>query len=205
MKCVSNAIVASPTVPTLIFEPDITVEKIYEFLSANSRFMCLDNFIGYFDEMILTTVCDNFKDKIIFLTVAYDKTLQYIPMEFLKYCNYLNLNRVENFSNDCYLSEEPSTIDEEDLLNPTVNIDGRWSLLLCDILNEFDIGKGLFAYMSSRIVNEDSLICLLTFSILPFCMDVLAIEPFVMSDRLNAYAGDNGRCLHKSLLRRWFS
>jgi len=205
MKCVSNAIVSSPTVPTLIFTPDISTETIYEFLSAKNRIMCLDNFVGYFDEMILTTVCEKYKDKILFLTVAYDKVLRFISEDFLKYCHYINLNRIEIFADDRNLSEDPSIVDEVEALNPINATDVRWALLLRDILNEFDIGKGLSAYMSSRIADEESLIRLLAFNILPYCLDVLDIEPFVASERLNKYAGNNGRCSCKELFGRWFS
>jgi len=205
MKCVSNVIVSSPTVPTIIFKPNILVETIDEFLSMKNRVMCLDNFIGFFDEAILTTVCERHKDKILFLTVAYDKTIRYIPEDFLRCCHYINLNRIDAFVDACDLLEDPSTIDEVDVLVPKSATNPRWSLLMKDILNELGIDKGLSAFMGSRVINEESLIYLLAFNLLPYCTDVLDIEPFGVSERLGKYAGSNGRCSYKDLFRRWFT
>jgi hypothetical protein len=139
------------------------------------------------------------------LTVAYDRTIRYIPEDFLKYCHYLNLNRIEAFNNNRDLSEDSSIVDETEALDPIIATDNRWSLLLRNILSELNIGGGLSTYMSTQISDEESLIRLLVFSVLPYCTDVLDIEPLVVSERLNKYAGNSGRCSYKELLERWFS
>ncbi|NLC13893.1 MAG: hypothetical protein GX768_07610, partial [Chloroflexi bacterium] len=64
--------------------------------------------------------------------------------------------------------------------------------------------KELTAYKSSLVSNEKILIQLLAFDILPYCADVLGVAPFTISERLNKYAGDNGRCSYKELFRGWF-
>lgn len=97
---------------TLSFSADISECEIDDFLSAKNRIVCLDNFIGNFNETILLTICDHHKDKIIFLTMFYDRTLYYVPQEILKYCHYLNLNRIEAFTYDHKLTEDPSFLDE---------------------------------------------------------------------------------------------
>ena len=205
MRCVANTLVGSKNVATLSFSSDVTELQIDLFLSNESRIFCLDNFIGNYNETILLTICDKHRDKIIFLTTAYDRTLCYMPEEFWKYCNYLNLNRIEAFSYDNTLSEEPSTVDEINVSHQIITPDTRWSSLLKEMLDEFNMCSALSIYKSSLITDEESLCCLLAFDILPFCVDVLGISPFNISERLNKYAGDKGRCLYKELFRRWFA
>lgn len=205
MKCVSNVLVSSPTVATLVFEPNISIETINDFLSSKNRIVCLDNFIGHFDETILFTICDRHKDKIIVLTVTYDRTLKYVPEEFLMYCNYLNINRIDAFTQTKELTEDPSTIEEIEVSDFTIVPNTKWAMLLKDILEELGVYKVLSTYFMSHIADEDSLIRILAFNILPYCVDVLNISPYDISERLNKYAGDNGRCCCKRLFRRWFT
>lgn len=205
LKCVSNALVSSPTVATLVFEPNISIEVINDFLSSKNRIVCLDNFIGHFDETILFTICDRHKDKIIVLTVTYDRTLKYVPEEFLMYCNYLNINRIDAFTQTKELTEDPSTIEEIEVSDFTIVPNTKWAMLLKDILEELGVYKVLSTYFMSHIADEDSLIRILAFNILPYCVDVLNISPYDISERLNKYAGDNGRCCCKRLFRRWFT
>lgn len=204
MRCVANTLVGSANVATLSFVTDISEQQIDGFLSTKNRIVCLDNFIGNYNETTLLTICDKHRNKIIFLTTVYDRTLFYIPEELLKYCIYLNLNRIEGFTHDHVLTEAPFTIDEIDVSYPTITPDIRWSSLLKEILDELGVCSALSTYKSSLISDEASLCCLLAFDVLPFCVDVLKISPFSVSERLNKYAGDKGRCSHRGLFRRWF-
>lgn len=205
MGCVANTLVGSANVATLSFVTDISEQQIDGFLSTKNRIVCLDNFIGNYNETILLTICDKHRNKIIFLTTVYDRTLFYIPEEFLRYCNYLNLNRIEAFTQNYALIEDPSTVDEIDASYPTIAPDIRWSSLLKEILDELGVCGALSTYKSSLISDEASLCCLLAFDVLPFCVDVHKISPFSVSERLNKYAGDKGRCSHKGLFKRWFA
>jgi hypothetical protein len=123
------------------------------FISDN-RIVCLDNFIGNYNETILLTICDKHRDKIIFLTVAYDRTLCYVPEEFLKYCYYINLNRIEAFSGNQNLTEDPSTIDETDVSNPIITPDARWSPLLKELLSELGVCSALITYKICLFSND---------------------------------------------------
>jgi len=203
-KCIANALVGAADIGTLTFEPDISEKSIHEFIVANGRILCLDNFIGNFNETILLTVCDRYKDKIIFLTTTYDRTLYYVPEEFLKYCHYMNLNRIEAFNHECDLSEDPSFVDEIESASPVIISDARWSSLLKETLDEIGLRDALSVHKSSLVSDEASLCRLLAFDILPYCADVLEISPFRISERLNKYAGEKGRCSYKDLFRRWF-
>lgn len=205
IKCVSNSLIGSGNVVPLVFKSGISEEEIHEYLSSKNRILCLDNFIGNFNETILVAICDKHKDKIIFATVSYDRTLRYVPEEFLKYCHYLNLNRIEAFTCDRALSEDPSTFDEVEVSESVITPSIRWAPFLKDMLDEFGISN-TFATYKSRLISDEARLCqLLAFDILPFCVDVLEIHPFNISERLNKYAGDTGRCSYKELFRRWFS
>lgn len=205
IKCVSNALVGNSNVTTLVFKSEISEETIEEFLSTGERIVCLDNFIGNFNETILLTLCDKHKDKIIFLTVIYDRTLCFVPEEFMKYCYYLNLNRIEALTGNFDLTEDPSIVDEIETANMKVTPDSRWSSLLKELFGEFGVSKGLSEHKSALISNELNLCRLLAFDILPYCVDVLRIAPFNVSERFVKYAGDCSRCSYKNLFRRWFA
>lgn len=205
MKCIANALIGSTNVATLSFSADISERQIDDFLSTKNRIICLDNFIGNFNETTLLTICHHHKDKIIFLTMFYDRTLCYVPQEFLGYCYYLNLNRIKAFNCDHQLTEDPSFLDEVEASNLTIIPDTRWSRLLKEILDELEVCSALSTYTISFVSDEESLCRILAFDVLPFCVDVLKIPPYSASERLNKYAGDMGRCLYKELFRGWFA
>lgn len=204
MKCVANTLIETPKVPTLTFVSDILEQSIEAFLSTDSRLICLDNFVGNFNETILLTLCDKHKDKIIFLTTVYDKTIYFLPDEFMKYCHYLNLNRIVEFTGDPDITEDPSFIEEE-TSNLIISADSRWSQVLNGLLEDFGFSKTLSAFKSVFASDEQRLCCLLAFDILPYCVDVLQIAPFNSSEQLNKYAGNSGRCPYKDLFKRWFT
>jgi len=205
MKCVSNTLVKTPTTQTLAFTSDITEKAIDSFLSQDKRIACLDNFIGNYNETTLITICDKHKDKIIFLTVTYDRTLCFVPDELMKYCHYINLNRIEAFIGDKKLTEDPSILDETEILYAANIPDSRWSKFLKDLLDDFGVRGALSIFKSSLVADELSLCRLLAFDILPYCVDVLKIAPFNVSEHLVKYIGDGGRCSYKDLFKRWFT
>jgi len=205
MKCISNALVGTTDVATLDFTPSISEEAVNGYLSQDKRIVCLDNFIGNFNETTLLTICDKHRNKIVFLTVAYDRTLNYLPEEFFKYCHYLNLNRIEAFSRSHEPKEDPSTIEEIEASTSIITPNLRWSQELKKMLSEFGVCDALASYKSSLVSDELSLCCLLAFDTLPYCVDVFRIAPFSISERLVKYAGDSGRCPYKNLFRRWFA
>ena len=81
----------------------------------------------------------------------------------------------------------------------------RWATFLKEVFDEVGISNALSTYKSMLVSDEARLCQLLAFDILPYCEDVLEINPFSVSERLNKYAGEKGRCTYKELFRRWFS
>jgi hypothetical protein len=70
---------------------------------------------------------------------------------------------------------------------------------------ELDFRQSLVERYCSYVKNEDDLCRLLAFEILPYCTDVLQINPYNISNQLNKYAGHAGRCPIKNLLLGWFA
>lgn len=205
MRCVANALIGTSNVKTLTFKNDISIQAIDDFLSTNGRVVCLDNFIGNYNETELIPLFDKHRNKVIFLTVAYDRTLHFVPDEFLKYCHYLNLNRIGALLANAELTEDPSTVEEIEAVSQRANPDSRYSLLLREMLGEFGFRQSLVEYKCVFISNEQDLCRALAFDVLPYCIDVLQIAPYNTSELLNKYARDSGRCSYKNLFKEWFA
>lgn len=204
MKCVANTLIGQSSVKTLIFSEDLSIDDVYSFLSSTERVVCLDNFIGNYNETQLLPLFDNHRDKIIVLTVAYDRTINYVSGEFLRYCHYLNLNRITALCANTELTEDPSTIEEMEFEPKGLSQGNRYSYILREILGEFGFLPCMIEQKCVTIFDEQDLCRVLTFDILPYCVDVLHIAPYNTSERFAKYAGDNGRCPYKNLFREWF-
>jgi hypothetical protein len=204
IKCFANALIGQSNVKTLAFSKDLSIEEIDSFLSSAGRIICLDNFIGNCNETELIPLFDNHRDKVIFLTVAYDRTIHYVSGEFLRYCQYINLNRITALSAYAELTEDPSTVEEVEFEPQGIFQDNRYSSLLRDMLGEFGFLQSLVEQKCTAISNEQDLCRVLAFDVLPYCVDVLQIAPYNTSERLIKYAGDAGRCSYKNLFKGWF-
>ena len=204
MRCVSNSLIGRPDVETLCFSERLSIEEIEDFMFSAGRVMCLDSFIGNFNESALIPLFDRHKGKIVFLTYSYDRMLKYISKEFLKCVQHISLSRIAAFNNPAELTEYPLIIEEAEFISQIMRPDSRFSPLLREILSELGYQKNLTEYMCATVANENDLCRKLAFDILPYCVDVLQIAPFNTSERLNKYSGLNGRCPYKDLFRRWF-
>lgn len=205
MNCVANTLIGQITIKTLVFNKSISIEEVDNFLSLDGRILCLDNFIGNFNEVELLPLFAKHRDKIVFLTVAYDRTLRYVSREFLRYCHYLNVNRIKALTINTALTEDPSTIMEVDF-EPQWTVTEKWySKLLREVLREFGYPQGLIEQKCAAIVDEQDLCRMLAFDVLPYCADVLQIAPYNTSERLLKYAGETGRCSYKKMFMEWFA
>ncbi|MGC7871813.1 hypothetical protein ACPUYX_09830 [Desulfosporosinus sp. SYSU MS00001] len=205
MKCVANTIIGQSNVNTFVFNNSVSTHEVERFLSSSGRIICLDNFIGNFNETELLPSLEKHRDKIIFITVAYDRTIHYISQEFLRYCHYLNVNRIKALSINATLTEDPSKIAEIDYEPRWNKVENRYSTILREILQELGFPQSLIELKCVAIFDEQDLIQMLAFDILPYCTDVLQINPYNTSERLIKYAGNAGRCLYKKLFVGWFA
>lgn len=205
IKCVTNALMGKLTVTMMSYSQEITVAKISNFLSSSGRVVCLDNFIGNYNETELIPLVEKHRDKIVFFTVVYDRTLFYLSKEFLRYCYYFNANRIGALSVNTELTEDPSTFEEHSYIPQFTQRKHRLQNIFRELLGELNYPRSLIEHNCESIANEGDLCQLLAFNILPYCTDVLQIKPYNTSERLLKYAGKNGRCPQKNLFERWFT
>lgn len=205
IKCAANTLMGIPAVKTLSYSEDITIEKISEFLLSSDRVVCLDNFIGNYNETELIPLLEKHCDKIVFLTVMYDRTLRYLSQEFMRYCHYFNANRIGALSVHTELSEDPSTISEHSYVPQSAKGENRFRNIFREILRELSYPQSLIEHYCESVAVEQDLCQSLAFDILPYCTDVLQMKPYNTSERLLKYAGKDGRCPQKDLLARWFA
>ena len=95
-------------------------------------------FLGISTKQNCCPLFEKHRDKIIFLTVAYDRTIHYLSKEFLRYCHYLNVNRIKALTVNAALTEDPSTIAEVDFDPQWADAENRYSKLLREVLRELD-------------------------------------------------------------------
>jgi ABC-type phosphate transport system auxiliary subunit len=204
MKCLTNTISGHQNPHLLSYKSDVTINDVDFFLFSDERIVCLDNFIGNFNELELIPLFYNHKDKIIFLTLAYEGTLRYISKEFWLYAHYLNVNRIVSFFSCPELEQRPSLIEESSFEPPKTIAKTRYSNLLGDILDELGFPKNVNSQRCAETTDEQSLCAALAFEILPYCTDVLRLSPYNVSERFLQYAGAAGRCPSKNLFWEWF-
>jgi hypothetical protein len=185
MKCIANTLIAKSNVQILAYDQHITSRHVNNFLKSADRIVGLINFIGNFNETELIPIFENHKDKIIFLTVAYNRTLNYISEEFFRYCRYLNFDRIGVLSSDTSLTEDPASIEVQSRIINAKTEENRYQKILRKILEELNFSRSLVEQFTSVIQNEEDLCGILLFEILPFCTDVLQIKPFNISNQLN--------------------
>jgi len=184
LKCISNTLVETQNVKILTYDENLTMHQINMFLSVSDRILCLDNFVGNFNETILLSLLERHRNKIIFLTITYDRTLRYVSKEILRYCQYLNFNRIPALNETLILSEDPSNIDEEER-KEWQKRDRRYSRKLERILKEFGFLDSVIEQKCSLIYDEISFYGVLIFDVLPYCVDVLQESPYNYSEYMN--------------------
>lgn len=200
-KCVANALIGTQDVSLLRCAPDITEEDIFDFLLESKRVVLLENFIGNYNETLLVPILKMYGDKIIFITVSYDRTLNYISSEFLKYCSYINVNHFNQLIGQAEINEDPLVVIEEPYSIDFSNKPNRHLRILKKILEELSL-----EYFSTNIdlhgvSNDDDISAELIYSILPYCNNVCNKNPMRLSETLQKYMG---RCPHEDLIGEWF-
>jgi hypothetical protein len=202
MDCIANALIGTTNINTLRFNKDLLTQNIDDFLSEAGRIVCLDNFLGNYNETELLPLFENHRNKIVFLTLAYDRTLQYVSEEFLRYCQYLNLNRIAALSVNTELTEAPSTIDEEEYEPQWIDSNKQYSAILKKILQELSYCESLIERKCAGVFDDQDVCRILAFEVLPYCVDVLRIAPYNTSEKFLKYAR---RCPYRNLLEEWFA
>ena len=203
-KCVSNTLCGSHKIQILPYTPEVTSNDILNYLKAEKRICVLDGFLGNFNEMELIPLLSSIKGRIIFVTLDYERTMAYLPQEILLYFNYLNINRIKGFFSETTIDEDSSVIPEKWTSAVRKSINGRAERLCNEIMKQLGFGPDITMLISQRMTSEEKLGQYLAFSILPYSSEAFDCRPYETSDRLQKYAGEQGKCKQKSLLLGWF-
>ncbi len=199
-KCISNTLAGDAPVSIISFSSTIDEKEICNAINNSGRIVVLENFLGNYNETVLASILDRFKSKIIFLTVSYEKTLYYLPRDFMAFSNYISLSHASYLLFSAESDEDPSTIDEEasQSMTPPKN---RHKDVIQKIASELGF-SGLLSEMVSAYVYDDiSASAVLVFNLLPYMSEVLGKNAFNVSESLQRYAV---RSPYKKVFEEWF-
>jgi len=201
-KCVANALIGTQEVSLLRYNSDISEENILDFLSESKRVVLLDNFIGNYNETLLLPIIKMYGDKIIFMTMAYERTLNYISSEFLKYCSYINVSKFNQLIGQVKINEDPLIVNEKSYSIEVTDKQSRHLKILNKILSELSLEYLSTSVNFHDISNDDNMSAELIYSVLPYCVHVCNKQPLKLSETLQKYMS---RCPHNVLIGEWFA
>lgn len=203
-RCVANTLYGKKNIEILKYSSDLTNVDISKFLYNSERVVCFEGFIGNYNELELLSVFNYVRNKIVFITFDFEGTLRYISEEILSAFNYLNLNRIGQFSTIQDFEEDPSIIEECEFDMIMHIEDSRFKKICKEILAECGVKKCIVESLCAHVNSEQDLCRMLAFVFLPYISDVMDRRPYNCSKRLQKYAGELGKCPEKELMIRWF-
>lgn len=203
-RCVSNALCGTKSIKILPYSSEITSKDILYYLNSEERILVLDGFLGNFNEMELIPIATGIRGKIIFMTLEYERTIAYLPKEVLLYFNYLNVSRIKDFFSEKPIDEDATEIMEQWIPKESKAANRNVERLCTEIMKQLGFGNDISLHIAQRMVSEEKLAQYLAFSILPYSCEALDYRPYETSERLQKYAGEQGKCRYKSLLLGWF-
>ena len=135
----------------------------------------------------------------------FERTLKYVPYEILSYCHYINADVFGSVLTVKNISEDPSEMIEKSYTEASDKVfDRRSRKILVEIANECGFSEDVANSIAEQIVDEESMIEMLLFTILPYTKKILGENPYCCSKRLQRYAGETGPCAQKEIIMRWF-
>lgn len=205
-NCLANTLYGVPIAARLMYSENKNVKKISEFLaSTTDRVVCIDGFIGNCNEMELIPVLEQHRNKIIIITYMYDKTLRFVPKEILSSIHFISADYYAQILKIRDITEDASEIKEVSFIyKSNAGKDSRSQKILYEIACECGLGIDIANSMADMIESEKHMNEMLMFTLLPYVSYVLEKNPYNCSKRLQKYAGEEGRCLKKDVLMRWF-
>lgn len=201
-KCLSNTLINNAPANNLSFSPDLDEKRICAALNVSGRIVVLENFLGNINETLLLSILDKYKAKIIILSVTYEKTLLYLPKDFLAYCYYLNLSRIPGFVRATIPDEDPSIIAEEEITQVAYPAKNRFQDTIRSIARELGLSALISGKISEFVCDDKTACAVLALSIIPYINDVLEKNAFNISETLQRYTN---RCPYKKMFEEWFA
>lgn len=206
-NCLANTIYGVPIAAHIAYSEGVNVGSVNKFLEdIPDRVVCIDGFIGNCNEMEFIPVLEQYRNKIIILTYMYDKTLCFVPNELLSSVYYISADVFSSLLRIRDIIEDPSEIKEilSVYKHDNIELDSRSQKIFCEIACECGLEKDTAYAMVDRLEDEECMNEILMFTLLPYVTKVLRKNPYNCSKRLQRYAGEEGRCLKKDILMRWF-
>lgn len=205
-NCIANTLYGQSKAALLLYSENINCNKVKDFLSTTSdRVVCLDGFIGNCNEIEMIPLLEQFRNRIIFVTYMYDRTLKYVPAEILTYFHYLNVDEIKPLIRIKDVTEDPSDIHERAYaVKKNTSSDNRYGRIFSEIAAECGFHKDVISVMVSSVNDEETMNNMLIYTLLPYVSNVLQRNPFSCSKRLQKYAGASGKCPKKEIIMRCF-
>lgn len=202
VKCIANSLIGHQEYDVLSYETSISDSDIIEFLNDSGRIVLLDNFIGNYNETVILSILEQYKNKIVFLSTSFEGTVKYLSNEIFGYCTYINISSIHCFYGKSSL-DEPATVFDEAVvsLNACNNVSTRQ---LERILTELSIPIEISANGKYYVYDEITLIGYLYFFLFPFCMNVLRINPFNYSKTIQKLVSESGKSKYRELFKKWY-
>lgn len=183
----------------LVYFDGIKLEDINFELEKSHRVVYLDNFIGNFNETSLFTLLNCYKDKIFIISAMYNKMFMYLPDDFLRDCSYINLERYQ-ILDSVELNCEPC--EEREYVRHYEIYDNAATAAFISIMKDLKLSNSVRGELSQNIHGHLDVSAILTFSILPYLVDVKSEDPFMESEKLLLYYEKNK---NSKLALRWFT
>lgn len=200
-RCIANTLTGSSSVRSIAFSTVLDKKQIYTAINNSGRIVILDNFLGNCNETILLSILNKFKSKMIFLSVTYEKTLFYLPQEFLMYCNYINLSHIIEFIGEKQPDEDPSILEEKELDQAEIPSKNRHQDVVRTVAQELGFSRQLSDRIATFAYDDMSACATLVFYAIPYLEEVLGEKAFNVSEALQRYAD---RSPYKKLFEEWF-
>ena len=205
-NCLSNTLCGERNVPILLHSDKVMLEDVKGFLdNTSNRVVCIEGFVGNYNMIELLQLLVQYRNKIIIITYMCDRTLNYIPIELLAYALYINIDEFKSFFNVKEITEDPSSLEEESYSYVSESFEEtRYQRIFKEISLECGLPKDAINFILDSIDSEEYMNSALLFTILPYIVKVLRVNPYNYSNRLRKYAGEFGRCPNKRLMLEWF-
>lgn len=198
VRCLSSILTNGKSF-TLDFSDEITIDDICNALNNDCRIVYFDNFIGNFNETVLYSILEKYHNKIVVVSAMFDRTFNYIGIEFLSLCHYFNISRL-NYQTE--INFDPTNLEEKEHVPTKEILQNAPTASLKSILRDLNFKKRIGQSLLINIETHDDAIAMLVFCIIPFLIDVNGVNPLVGSEKLSTYCEKNR---NRNLVEQWFA
>ena len=197
-ECLASSLTGGD-ISEITYSETINIDDIRIKIKNGGRIIYLDNFIGNYNETLLLPVFGEYRDKIIFVSAAYDKMFSYVSPEFLSDARYINIKYQKAIlnSNPNYIVKK---FDEQEI--PVKKAESETpATVLRIILKELGFSNQIISSRNGNIFSHPDVYSVLAYEIFPYCLDIQNKKP--RGEKLLKYLNNDisGSSQH---IERWF-